>query len=105
MPIEPDQGGVPPAAEKMPGWPVTAGEETAPNLGPPFWMVPICPDMSLRDYFAAHAPPEPMWFIDEWMRGARLAARYHNSESPKECFLVWRWHYADLMLAEREKKE
>ncbi len=43
--------------------------------------------MTLRDYFAAHAPPEiPIWF---------------PPGNTMERFFRWRWHYADQMLAAR----
>ena len=53
--------------------------------------------MTLRDYFAAHAPETPSW----WMNGYK--------ESLTDLMLVgehisrWRWVYADEMLKEREK--
>lgn len=45
--------------------------------------------MSLRDYFAAHAPEPPA----AWHGGDRTIA---------DC-IAWRWHYADAMLKERAK--
>jgi hypothetical protein len=47
--------------------------------------------MTLRDYFAAHAPPVPDWYI-----------KMRNSDM--EDLIKWRWYYADAMLAEREKE-
>jgi len=51
--------------------------------------------MSLRDYFAAHAPQPPVtWRGGEWMQsGTNALAAY----------IAWRWYYADTMLAERAK--
>ena len=46
--------------------------------------------MSLLDYFAAHAPDPPFW----WKHDAA-----HEVE-----FYRWRWHYAEAMLKERDKK-
>ena len=46
--------------------------------------------MSLRDYFAANAPPVPDWFV-----------KVNNSDM--EDLITWRWYYADAMLAERDK--
>ena len=45
--------------------------------------------MSLRDYFAAHAPEPPVW----WKHDAEHEEQYYK----------WRWHYADAMLAQRGK--
>ncbi len=49
--------------------------------------------MTLRDYFAAHAPQPPVtWRGGEWMQsGTNALAAY----------IAWRWYYADTMLAER----
>lgn len=44
--------------------------------------------MTLRDYFAAHAPEPP----ESWHGGARKIAD----------LIAWRWSYADYMLKERE---
>ena len=45
--------------------------------------------MTLRDYFAAHAP-EP---YESW----------HDGERSMKNIIEWRWSYADAMLAERKK--
>lgn len=47
--------------------------------------------MSLRDYFAAHAPEHP----DGGWRGGDCTA---------EEIAAWRWRYADAMIKERERK-
>ncbi len=55
------------------------------------------PGMSLRDYFAAHAPEIPE----------------HNKHSLRDSGwadwidlnIIWRYEYADAMLAEREKPD
>ena len=46
--------------------------------------------MSLREYFAAHAPDPPFW----WR---------HDMEHEDQ-FYRWRWHYADAMLEERRQR-
>ena len=46
--------------------------------------------MSLRDYFAAHAPEPPVW----WKYDVEHEEQYYK----------WRWHYADAMLAQRVVK-
>jgi hypothetical protein len=51
------------------------------------------PGIALRDYFAAHAPEMPGW----WVRD------YPTTDNSMEIFVAWRWFYADAMLAEREK--
>lgn len=53
--------------------------------------------MSLRDYFAAHAPAAPASFV----------ARYNgfnNPMSPVDAEVSWRWRYADQMLLARGGK-
>lgn len=54
--------------------------------------------LSTRDYFAIRAPEEiPGWFMPD---GAVIAS------GPKEKaarYFLWRWHYADMMLAHRER--
>lgn len=49
--------------------------------------------MSLRDYFAAHAPPQPEWF---W--------QIATLESSHDRFFSWRLYYADRMIAELTKE-
>ena len=44
--------------------------------------------MTLRDYFAAHAPEPP----DRW----------HGGDRSVEDIISWRWVYADSMLKARE---
>lgn len=56
--------------------------------------------MSLRDYFAAHAPPVPEWFR---VQPDSPAPSYGHERSEwqrrldKERFFVWRWYYATTM--------
>lgn len=89
--------------------------------------------MSLRDYFAAHAPRKiPDWFEPkltplperdpcwEWCEGCKSDSDCEGGKHCKELiefnqhtarirklqqverYSKWRWHYADLMLAERD---
>ena len=56
--------------------------------------------MSLRDYFAAHAPAIPDWYI------ASPLARYSDSDLTTVRFKLmsaWPYAWADAMLAERAK--
>jgi hypothetical protein len=70
------------------GGPAFPLRNTDPNDYIPF------PGMTLRDYFAAHAPEMPSW----WVRN------YPTTDNSMEIFVAWRWFYADAMLAERERK-
>ena len=47
--------------------------------------------MSLREYFAAHAPPPPSGWIGD-----------RKDKNEIYAMLEWRWFYADAMLAARE---
>lgn len=53
-----------------------------------------CHGMSLRDYFAAHAPAPP----EDWLSRDRPSLKYE----PILRELAWRWAYADAMVAKRE---
>ena len=72
--------------------------------------------MTLRDYFAAHAPPHPWHHFkavldvpepdfdpdsSEIMEAWSAWSDYRS----KERELQWPWYYADAMLAQREKTE
>lgn len=68
--------------------------------------------MTLRDYFAAHAPEVPAWFkIDGFpkMAGCSVeATRLYELELDayaERRAIAWPWHYADAMLAARDKGE
>lgn len=57
--------------------------------------------MSLRDWIATHAPEVPAWFEHPNVPHAddsQISSRIKR-------MIVWRWHYADAMLAERAKEE
>lgn len=49
--------------------------------------------MSLREYFAAHAPPKPETF--------RPLIYARTEESEIDCLIRWQWHYADAMIRAR----
>lgn len=51
--------------------------------------------MTLRDYFAAHAPERPAWF-------ERICVGGSHYEDLMVCNARWRYHYADSMLRQRE---
>ena len=51
--------------------------------------------MTLRDYFAAHAPEVPKWFYEAMCDGKEIA--------DQRCIAMWRYSYADAMLKERDK--
>lgn len=51
--------------------------------------------MSLRDYFAAHAPEPPDYVL--------TTININDHAQLAQAFAAWRWQYADAMLAEREK--
>lgn len=58
--------------------------------------------MSLRDYLAAHAPHPP----SEWYQSQREAQTTQGNPwnfDPISALIRWRWHYADLMIAERDR--
>lgn len=65
--------------------------------------------MSLRDYFAAHAPIQiPCGFpsgptIEATPQGSQADTTPWISWTDAERLVKWRWHYADVMLKERGK--
>lgn len=65
--------------------------------------------MSLRDYFAAHAPIQiPCGFpsgptIEATPQGSQADTTPWISWTDAERLVKWRWSYADAMLKEREK--
>ena len=56
------------------------------------------PGMTLREYFAAHAPPMPDGIVDT------LGVPGEIAEYRAGCEAVWRHLYADAMLLHREEK-
>jgi len=51
--------------------------------------------MSLRDYFAAHAPECPKWFYEIKADGSEIAQQ--------RTIACWAYSYADAMLIERDR--
>lgn len=72
--------------------------------------------MSLRDYFAAHAPDMPRWFIRkclglpksatiaEWNKHDRRVLD-DDAMDQETAMMEWRWYYADAMLRARKKSK
>jgi len=75
--------------------------------------------MTLREYFAAHAPREPSWFdsgydVPEPINAvsgstshkdrAEFAATMKKWKAERDAhqFFAWRWHYADMMITTKE---
>lgn len=72
------------------------------NVGPGSYVpqTGTAPGMSLRDYFAAHAPkPTDQWIADTM--GERLPKGSHYVNA----LVSWAYFYADAMLAERRRKD
>lgn len=74
--------------------------------------------LSLRDQFALHAPmPPPGWFKPEFTDDAKTAAtihpalnaiameNYRRSKLAAESLLQWPYAWADMQLAERERRK
>lgn len=83
-----------------PAFPLTATYQSAPKVG-----------MTLRDWFASKAPepPEWWWLAEEcptpppgWKEGDGAIA-WQQAERAwwVDRFVLWRWFYADAMLAAR----
>lgn len=70
------------------------GGPAFPHPSPPeSWGDPRC-GMTLRDWFAGHAPEMPeQWLQDTLAEGGHLL----------EALAAWNYSYADAMLAAREK--
>lgn len=58
------------------------------------WNQTFCPGLTVRDYFAAHAPE----MSDQWWEDA-MDEGLHWAQADAS----WRYFHADAMLAEREK--
>lgn len=54
------------------------------------------PGMTLRDYFAAKAPPPPKWWMDGYAAGAQ------DLDTVAGVIAQWAFCYADAMLAARD---
>lgn len=78
----------------VPAFPQSGDVFTGPgegNIGPQSqWGMGSKPGMSLRDYFAAHAPPMPN-------------ARKPQSPTSADDIARWAYQYADAMLRRREQ--
>lgn len=57
--------------------------------------------MSLRDYFAAHAPEMPTG----WVGTAPTYERLSRPDGQLVALMEWHWYYADAMLVAREKEQ
>ncbi len=68
--------------------------------------------IGLRDYFAVSAPKDiPAWFlppehppdVKEKLKAGHTVAYAVPNEERELRYFAWRWHYADMMIAERQK--
>lgn len=60
--------------------------------------------MTLRDYFAAHAPEPPHgWIGSEADDNKRISTMLSRPDNKIYAMVEWRWFYAAAMLAERRK--
>lgn len=81
------------------------GGHAFPNITPDM-NVDGGPGMTLRDYFAAHAPPMPEWWHSLWLdREKRKASQddRYQMRGPVHAMAAWALDYADAMLAAREE--
>ena len=71
---------------------------------PPTWQS-SSGGMSLRDYFAAHAPPPPRgWIVDGKDQNYRLAKKMlTRAGTDIYAEIEWRWFWADCMLEARNQ--
>ena len=60
---------------------------------------PYCANfgLSLRDWFAAHAPAPPKWWMDSFGRNTQDLGEY------ADVLTQWSYAYADSMIAARQK--
>lgn len=74
---------------------------SARDGGPAFPFLPMqdrhakTPGMTLRDYFAAKAPPPPKWWMDSYAKSAQ------DLDTVAKVIAQWAFCYADAMLAAR----
>ena len=87
------------------------GGPAFPNITPDM-IVPGGPGMSLRDWFAGMAPPVPAVAAEGYLRCLKTNDA-EAMEIPWNDFVLaqlarqearWRGHFADAMLAERDKE-
>lgn len=64
----------------------------------------VCEEgLTVRDYFAAHAPPPPEWWVKQQMEMDRQDNPHNDSYKPRrrgqpEIECMWRFAYADMMI-------
>lgn len=58
---------------------------------------PFYSGMTLRDYFAAKAPPPPDWWMENY------SSRAGDLYTVADCVAQWNYVYADAMLSRRSK--
>lgn len=96
-----------------PAFPTVNYEKPGNNLGTS--IMTIVGGMTLRDYFAAHAPEKILWCfkidtsdlgespdikaLHDWQNKQRI----YDKEVNKRRWIVWPYIWADAMLAERNK--
>lgn len=62
-----------------------------------------CGSISLRDYFAAHAPPPPTgWIGSSGDRSTNLVNTFSHQDDDICRDIEWRWFWADEMISIRE---
>lgn len=59
--------------------------------------------MSLRDYFAAHAPAPPDWYILAAMEASHGKQTCDVMQDRAACELAWPYVWANAQIAERAK--
>lgn len=77
----------------------TADMPASPINNPDLWL-PV-ERLTKREYFAAHAPDVPDWFLPA---DQAYANRVSDHKKKAEIFFEWRVFYANKMLAELEKQ-
>ena len=63
--------------------------------------------MTLRDYFAAHAPVIPEWYRVAWLDQERVKMKADSRYQMRDSFqslTEWSFDYADAMLSARKPK-
>lgn len=71
------------------------------QIAPPYAAGSLWMGMSVRDYFAAHAPKVPNWFITTTDMKWDSEKTGLDPEISKKLFFQWRWYYADQMIKAR----
>lgn len=62
----------------------------------------VMDEITVRDWFAIHAPEAPKWFINEYVERSEFALDAIEDTEMK-AHIAWKWHYADLMIFERDR--